>query len=306
MDALVALAVPLTTFMVLLAAGLELTVADFMRVSRQRAPVLLGLLGPLVLLPLIAIALTRTFGTSAEVAAGVLLISACPIGSVANVYCYMARASTALAVGLTGLSALAAGVTVPLVGKGLELTLGQPFALRLPLVLLVFQLVALLVIPVMLGMWLRSKFADRRQGISAVLQRLAVIGILFVFVLVILNDWTLFVDELSTTVPLAIGFVIASTAAGWLSAGFFTTNRQDRFAIAAGFGARNVAVATAIAVTILGQVAFARFAATYAFVEVPLLLAAVALFRKSEGFATAEGSGRYAPGAHDHDERLVS
>jgi hypothetical protein len=40
-----------------------------------------------------------------------------------------------------------------------------------------------------------------------------------------------------------------------------------------------VGVATAIAVTILGRVEFARFAAAYAFVEIPLMLAAVALFR---------------------------
>jgi ACR3 family arsenite efflux pump ArsB len=58
-----------------------------------------------------------------------------------------------------------------------------------------------------------------------------------------------------------------------------TADRRDRFVLASEFGARNVGVATAIAVTILGRVEFARFAAAYAFVELPLMLGAVVLFR---------------------------
>jgi ACR3 family arsenite efflux pump ArsB len=84
---------------------------------------------------------------------------------------------------------------------------------------------------------------------------------------------------LSSTVPLAIAFVVASFAAGWMTAVPFSRNPGDRFAVAAEFGARNIGVATAIAVTFLGRIEFARFAATYSFVEIPLLLGAVALFR---------------------------
>ena len=279
MKPLVDVAVPITTFLLLLAVGLELTVDDFVRVRRQRALVLVGLFAPLILLPPLAVVLTDIFEASSQITAGVLLISACPIGSVSNAYCYMARAATALSVTLTGLSSLAAGITVPLVGKGFELALARPFELKVPLLLLAVQLISLLVLPVAIGMLARHRWGDRTAGLSAPLQRLAVFGVLFVFVLVILSDWDAFVTELSTTVPLATAFVIASTAVGWFTAAVVTADPRSRFAIAAGFGARNVGVATAIAVTILGQVAFARFAAIYAFVELPLLLAAVALFR---------------------------
>jgi hypothetical protein len=54
---------------------------------------------------------------------------------------------------------------------------------------------------------------------------------------------------------------------------------DERFALASGFGARIVAIATAVAVTILAGVEFARFAATDALIAVPLMLAVVALFR---------------------------
>jgi ACR3 family arsenite efflux pump ArsB len=99
---------------------------------------------------------------------------------------------------------------------------------------------------------------------------------------VILADAPAFVDELSTTVPLAITFVVGSVVAGWTTAALFTGDSCDRFAIASEFGARNVGVAAAIAVTVLGRFEFARFAAAYALVELPLMLAAVAWFRLSQ------------------------
>ena len=87
---------------------------------RQPALVLTGLIGPLLLLPPIAVCLAWAFQPAPDVTAGLLLVAACPIGGISNTYSYLARASTALSVTLTGLSCLFAGVTLPAVGKGLE------------------------------------------------------------------------------------------------------------------------------------------------------------------------------------------
>ena len=54
----------------------------------------------------------------------------------------------------------------------------------------------------------------------------------------------------------------------------------DRFTLATEFATRNVAVATAIAVTLLGRAEFALFATTYFLTELPLTLLAVAGFRR--------------------------
>jgi predicted Na+-dependent transporter len=94
-----------------------------------------------------------------------------------------------------------------------------------------------------------------------------------------IDDWGAFVAGLSGTVPLAAAFVVASFVLGWMTAAPLSADPGDRFAVASEFGARNIAVATAIAVTFLGRVEFARFSATYSFVELPLMLGAVAVFR---------------------------
>jgi hypothetical protein len=81
-------------------------------------------------------------------------------------------------------------------------------------------------------------------------------------------------------------------AVGWWAAVIAASDVRDRFTLAAEFGTRNTGVATVIAVTVLGRVEFARFAATYFVTEIPLMLAAVWLYRRyvAPGEARPRGS----------------
>jgi bile acid:Na+ symporter, BASS family len=276
---LIDVAVPGLTFILLTAVGLDLTRADFARVRRRWAVVLTGLVAPLVLLPPIAVGLIWAFTPDPDVAAGLLLVAACPIGGISNTYSYLARASTALSVTLTGLSCLLAGLSVPAVGQGLELALGRPLDLAAPIPLLLGQLLLMLVLPVTFGMGIRRRWPDVAEIHRTSLQRFAFAGIAAVLLLVILDDPHAFAGGLSTTVPLSAAFVAASMGIGWTTAAAVSADRGERFTIAAEFGTRNVAVATAIAVTLLGRVEFARFATAYFLTELPLMLVAIAAFR---------------------------
>jgi ACR3 family arsenite efflux pump ArsB len=69
-------------------------------------------------------------------------------------------------------------------------------------------------------------------------------------------------------------------AIGWMTATIFGGSRGDRFTFAAEFGTRNVAVAAAIAITLLGRVEFALFATVYFLTELPLMLIAIGWFRR--------------------------
>jgi BASS family bile acid:Na+ symporter len=272
--------VPVIVFVLLAAVGLDLTAEDFARVRRQRALVLAGVFAPLVLLPPIAVALTSVLGTDADVTAGMFLLAACPIGGISNTYSYLARASTALSVTLTGLSCLAASVTIPLAGRALELALGRPLDLRAPIPVLVGQVVFMLSLPVALGMWIRRRAPDAATRHRPAVQRGAFVGLALVLAAVIADDPAAFASGLSTTVPLSAAFVLLSMGAGWLTAAPLTSDPRDRFTVAAEFGTRNVAVAVAIAVTLLGRLEFARFATTYFLTELPLMLGAIAVFRR--------------------------
>jgi BASS family bile acid:Na+ symporter len=291
---LIALVIPAMNFVLLVAVGLDLTAGDFARVRRQRTLIAIGLLAPVILLPSLAVGLIQLFQPGAAVAASLLLIAACPIGGVSNTFTYLARASTALSVTLTALSCVAASVTIPLVGKGLELALDQPLGLTAPILSLIGQLVLVLAVPVTVGMSVRRSRPDLAERFGPGLRRLSFVGTAIVLVLIIADAPSAFAGGLTTTVPLAAAFVVGSIAAGWMTGALVTNDRKDRFALAAEFGSRNVGIAMAIAVTILGRVEFAQFAVTYALTEIPLMLAAIALFRRQQGLVGVGHEARLA------------
>ena len=72
---------------------------------------------------------------------------------------------------------------------------------------------------------------------------------------------------------------------GWMAPRLPGRRRPDRFTLAAEFATRNVAVATAIAVTLLGKPEFAIFAATYFLTEQPILLASAVIYRRATATA---------------------
>jgi BASS family bile acid:Na+ symporter len=269
-------------FLLLFTVGLDLTGNDFSRLRRQPALIASGLVAPLVLLPAIAVGLIWFLQPGPAVAASLLLIAACPIGGISNTFTYLARASTALSVTLTGLSCIAASVTIPLVGKALEISLRQPFAMSAPLSTLIGQLVVVLGLPVTLGMWIRRSRPSVAEKLGPGLRPLAFLGTAIVLLLIIVDAPAAFVGGLTKTVPLAAVFVLISIVTGWMTAALVTKDRRDRFTMAAQFGSRNVGIAMAIAVTILGRVEFASFAVIYSLTEIPLMLGAIALFKRQQ------------------------
>jgi BASS family bile acid:Na+ symporter len=277
---LIDVSVPVLTILLMVAVGLDLTSRDFARVRSQPALVLAGLFGPLLLLPPIALAVTWLLGPPPEVAAALLLIAACPIGGISNTFSYLARASTALSVTLTGLSCLLAALTIPLISRVFSTMSPDSVALSQPITSMLVELSAMLALPIGLGMYLRHRWADGALGYQPVLQRLSFVGVAVVLLLIILDNPQAFLGGLRSTVPAAAMFVACSAAAGWATATSIGADPRDRFTVAVEFGTRNLGVVMAIAVTMLGRVEFGRVAYTYFLTELPLMLMAVVLFRR--------------------------
>ena len=279
MITLIQVAVPAITFLVLAVVGSSLTPADFVRLWRARLTIASGLIAPLILLPPLALGLVLVFRPPREIEAGLLLVAACPIGGISNTYSYLARASTALSVTLTAASCLLAVITIPVLDRFFEFVLQRPFGFRAPFLLLLVQMLLMLALPIGLGMWARHRWPDWTVKRGATTQRLAFLAMGVLLALFIASEAQRFVSSLGRTVPLAAAFVVTSFLAGWLVGKALTVSAADRFTLATEFATRNVAVATAIAVTLLGRAEFALFATTYFLTELPLMLIAVAGFR---------------------------
>jgi bile acid:Na+ symporter, BASS family len=274
------IATPLITFILLTGVGLELTRDDFVRVLRSPRLVLAGLAGPLVLLPPLALLLIAACAPPPNVQAGLLLVAICPIGGISNTYSYLARASTALSVTLTGLSCLLATITIPVLAVLFERLLGRPLGVEVPARLLLAQLFGVLAAPIATGMAIRRfapGFASRHD---ARLRQAAFAALGLLIVVVVWQEAGAFLRDMKIAVTVSAGFVLLSGCAGLAVARFVARSREDRFTLAAEFATRNLAIATAVAVTLAGRLDLAVFATTYFLTEAPIMLAAVAWFRR--------------------------
>ena len=274
------IAVPIITILALLAVGLDLTPADFSKVWQHPGIVAAGLFTPLVTLPPLAVGLIAIFKPPPAVQGGLLLIAACPIGGISNMYSYLAGASVALSITLTAISSLLAAATIPLLDRAIGVLWGTPLGLTAPIPLIVAQLIVMLGLPVSAGMWIRARWPQFALRSQAIFRAAAFAGLGVLMTLIIGGNPSGFLSSLRDTVPLGIAFVAGSFAVGWLAARLIGTTAPDRFTLATEFATRNVAVATAIAVTLLHRVEFALFATAYLLIEIPMMMAAIVIYRR--------------------------
>ena len=85
-DVLVRVVIPGVVIFCMTVVGLDLTLEDFRRVTRHPRLVGAGVLGPVVVLPVLAMALGHVLALPPAVAEGMLLVAACPTAILSNLY----------------------------------------------------------------------------------------------------------------------------------------------------------------------------------------------------------------------------
>lgn len=287
LQAAVPVVVPILAILLMFVVGMELTVEDFRRAGRQWRLVGLALLLQLAVTPLIALGLIEGLQPKAYVAAGILLVAVCPSGGLANFYTYLGRAHLALSVTVTAVSCVAAAAAMPFLLALFRTRLPEPAALDLPIPLMMGQLLALLVFPVLLGMGARRRWPalTARHGKKLLGLGLVALGALLAVVFAqekekISGDFmeTWVVVTLLTLAMMAVGLA-AGRLGGWPA--------KDGFALAMVLSVRNVSVAVAVAVSVLNRLEFAVFGMAYFIHQTPLLLGAALLARRPQPHAQA-------------------
>ena len=280
MPSILDISVPLYTFLVMFVVGTGLTSADFRRVVEAPRIVCLASLTHMLCLPLAGIIVVSVLPLNPFVTAGVLLIAACPGGSIANLYVYLARANAALSVTLTGLSCLAAIVTMPLVMIGFTRLIVTPGVFHAPVVPLVGSLLLFLVLPIVLGMLLRRR---RPEFVLRHDRSLRGGSLLLVVALIVQIVWQApgslaldLAETLQAGAAMAVLAILAGASLGWL----LRLNPADFWAVTIRMMGQNIALALTIAVTVYHQPRFATFAVVYFLIQVPIAAGLIILCRR--------------------------
>lgn len=225
-------------------SGLELCPSDFTSFRLTSKPLWIGLVGQLILLPLVAWLSVQMFDLPPLFAAGVILIACCPGGSSSNAFTMLAKGNVALSVILTAITSVVSVITIPFFMSLLSGNLGE---IELPIGKLLIQNVVLMIVPLALGMIWRDVRPKTALVLAHWIKRYALFMLLtLVIVFFIENRLIIIVHFAEVSLVTAVLLIGAMTLGGLLSQ-IFSLDTKDRKAILIEIGMQNAAQAIAVA-----------------------------------------------------------
>ena len=227
--------------------GLVLRPADFrLLVERPRA-VLVGLVGQILLLPLIGLAVGYGFQLEAVFFLGVMLIACSPGGSSSNVFSMLAGGDVALSVSLTMLSSIITLFTGPLVMSYATGLVGENQSITLPVGNLLVQNIVLMLVPIVLGLLLalwREQLAKKLHG---VLKKLAFPGLVVLATTFFIQNREIIVREFPQLGLVVTVLILLAMGGGVLLSWLMRLNGREQRTIIIEIGMQNAAQAISIA-----------------------------------------------------------
>lgn len=243
---------PLALGVIMLGLGLSLEIADFRRVVVFPRPVLIGLVCQMLILPFVCWAIAAGCRLSPVHAVGLMLLAAAPGGATANLYSHLAKGDVALNVTLTALNGLLSLVTLPLVirlSMSWFLAVDQQIPLQVAKILQVF---ALILVPVAIGMFVRS----RNAALAATLERpVKVLSVLFLVAVIagaVLAERESLGAAFRQVGLAALLFNLVSLGVGYTVPRLLAVPERQAISIAMEVGIHNGTLAMTIATTVLG------------------------------------------------------
>ena len=227
--------------------GLTLEGKDFLLVLKRFKAVVAGMIGQLIVLPLLAWFIADMMGLSPIFAIGLVLIACCPGGSSSNIFSMLAKGDVALSVSLTAVSSIITLVTVPLIMQWVTTAVGESYGITLPVGNLLKQNLLTMLAPILLGIGVRHWWKETAARIEKFLSRLAFPALMLlagVFFVQHRDTIAEHITSLGISVTLLLLCAIAVAA---LLCVIFRLRTQERRTIVIEVGMQNAAQAIAVA-----------------------------------------------------------
>ena len=191
--------VPFFLFTVMMAMGLALTLQDLKQVLVKPKAIIAGLSAQLLLLPAITIGLGFLFASPPIIAAGAIILAACPGGVTSNAYVFSARADIALSVGLTAVASMVTVFSIPFLTLfALDLHLNRAEMPALSALQMTWTLAQFTIIPVTLGMLFRAWQPGLAKRAIEPLRIITLIALILIALIGTFNAWDTIVANIWT------------------------------------------------------------------------------------------------------------
>jgi BASS family bile acid:Na+ symporter len=232
------------------AVALELRVADFKRVAETPRAVLAGLVPQFLLLPGATWIATLLLDLPPNTEAAMILVACCPGGSLSNVVTHVGRGNTALSISISAVAAVLALFLTPfnftwMVSTN-PATAGWLRELSIDPSGIWWSLLALLAVPMSLGLWIAHRWVRLAAAIRKPLGNFSLVALLAFIVLGLIKERHLLTAQIAPQLLIVVLHNAAGLALGWAAATAFRVAVRDRRAIMIEGGMQNSGLALGI------------------------------------------------------------
>ncbi|MEO7547408.1 MAG: bile acid:sodium symporter [Ramlibacter sp.] len=230
--------------------ALELRIDDFKRVAQTPRAVVCGLIPQFILLPVGTWAATLVLDLPPNVETAMILVAACPGGSLSNVITHMGRGNTALSVSVSAVASVIALVATPFNFSWMvasnpataswlrELSI-DPSGIWISLLLL-------LAVPMALGLLFSHQLPALTKRIQKPLGNFALVALLAFIVLGLVKERQLLTFGLLPTLLIVVLHNASGLFFGWITSVAFRVTERDRRAVMIEGGMQNSGLALGI------------------------------------------------------------
>jgi BASS family bile acid:Na+ symporter len=230
--------------------ALELRPDDFRRVAAMPRAVVAGLIPQFVLLPVGTWIATLLLDLPPDVEAAMILVAACPGGSLSNVVTHFGRGNTALSVSVSAVAALLALVLTPLNFSWMvasnPATAAWLRTLEIDATGIWFSLLALLALPMFLGLWLSREYPRATMRIQKPLANFSLVALLAFIVVGLVKERQLLTLGLLPMLLIVVLHNASGLLFGYLTSRAMGIAERDRRAVMIEGGMQNSGLALGI------------------------------------------------------------
>ena len=233
---------------VMLGMGLTLNPSDFKTVFSRPKDVIAGCTAQFVVMPLLALLLTKSFSLPAEIALGVVLVGCCPGGTASNVITYLSKGDLSLSVAMTTVSTLLAPFLTPfltwaLIGETVDVDVVSMF-------LSIFFVV---ILPVALGLTIQRFLPRFTKVVSTYLPSFSVLVIALIVMIVVSLNSAKLLSCGALVVLVVVLHNIMGLALGYAVAKLLRMSGAKSKAVSIEVGMQNSGLASSLALTSFAQ-----------------------------------------------------
>lgn len=228
---------------------LTLRIEDFKLFRQRPRPIIAGLIGQILFLPVLAFMLGYAFRLEPLFFIGIMLIACSPGGSSSNIFSMIAKGDVALSVSLTALSSIITLFTIPVVMEFSTHLIGNHLNIdiNLPVGSLIVQNLLLMLLPIITGVLVKRYCPQKAESIHKVLSKTAFPALILLATIFFIQHYATIITQFGKLGLCISVLILLAMGGGVLLSKSMRLNQKEQRTLIIEIGMQNAAQAIAVA-----------------------------------------------------------